>query len=115
MERFVKTDGPPQLDHQFLDTVTQEIEQALVRSAELEAGLESLVIESDFSWKDSFDRLGSSLTRWEERLKDLSRQTAAVEVELQRQESALRDWFAAMGSTRARLAALAVSSSVPLA
>jgi len=113
MERSTKTEMHPPLDRQFLDTVSQEIERALARSAELEAGLEHLVIESDFSWKSAFDRLGSSLSRWEKWLDDLSRQTAAVEVELQRQESALRDWFAAMGTTRARLASLAASSSIP--
>jgi chromosome segregation ATPase len=100
-------ESPPAIDHRFLDTVEQEIQQALARSAELEAGLEHLVIESNSNWQDSFEQLSSSLTRWEKRLDDLSKQTAAVEVELQRQESALREWFAAMGATRSRLSALA--------
>lgn len=110
METAVAAESPA-VDHQFLDTVEQEIQRFLARNAELEAGLEHLVIESNFSWKDSFDRLGSSLTRWEKHLEDLSRQTAAVELELQRQESALRDWFAAMGTTRARLSALVAAKA----
>jgi hypothetical protein len=110
MESTAKTEAPA-IDHQFLDTVEQEISRALALTAELEAGLEHLVIESNPSWMDSFDRLSSSLTRWEKRLEDLSRQTTAVEVELQRQESALRDWFAAMGATRSRLSALAATTA----
>ena len=45
------------LDHTFLDTVEDEIARALRRTAELEAGLEHLVVESGSTWKAGFDQL----------------------------------------------------------
>jgi hypothetical protein len=92
------------LDHAFLNTVEDDIARALQRTAELDAGVEHLVVESGSTWKSGFDQLSASLTNWEKRLGELTRQTAAVEAELLEQENALRTWFLALEAANSNLA-----------
>jgi chromosome segregation ATPase len=103
MENAAITDHRTHLDHGFLDAVEQEIERALQRVNELEAGLEHLVINSNSPWQAAFGQMNSSLKQWESHLDDLTRQTSTFEAELQEQESVLRDWFHALGTTTSKL------------
>ncbi len=93
----------PQVDYEFLNDVEAEIRRALERAVALEAGLASLSTSADNSWQQPFSQMSESLTGWQSRLADLTRQTAALESDLSDQEQAMRGWFQALGITSERL------------
>ncbi|MCE9534017.1 MAG: hypothetical protein K8T89_23275 [Planctomycetes bacterium] len=97
------------VDRAFLDAIDVEIARALEQAGHLEAGLDAFFPEPDSAWQDSFDTMSRNLSVWRDRLEELTRQTAAVETELNDQEHSLRDWFHSLGTTRIRLEHLAAS------
>jgi len=93
-----------QIDHNFLDAVEAELALALQRTREMEAGLDASRLSADPSWQGAFASMSANLADWHSRLAELTRQTAAVESELNEQEQALREWFQALGLTSSQLA-----------
>jgi hypothetical protein len=93
-----------QINHDFLDAVEAELALALQRTREMEAGLDASRLSTDPSWQGAFASMSANLADWHGRLAELTRQTAAVESELNEQEQALREWFQALGLTSTQLA-----------
>jgi hypothetical protein len=110
MENQTLAEPKTNIDNVFLDAVEVEIALALKRTTDLEVGLDSSSFEPDPAWKDAFVTMSANLANWHNRLAELSRQTAAVESELNEQEHALREWFQALGPTSSRLAEAATPS-----
>ena len=81
-----------------------DLASALQRTQEMEERLDASRLAPDPSWQGAFASMSANLADWHGRLAELTRQTAAVESELNEQETALREWFQALGLTSTQLA-----------
>jgi hypothetical protein len=104
MDTPISTEPEHQVDYDFLGAVEAELALALQRTREMEDALDASRLPADPSWQGAFASMSANLADWHSRLAELTRQTAAVESELNEQEQALREWFHMLGLTSSQLA-----------
>ena len=105
MENLPAAESNMHVDHDFLNDVEVEIRRALNNVEELMQSSPEMIKDRDESWKNAFDQMSAHLANWEKKLGELTRETAAVENDLNQQETILRKWFGALKATRSRLTA----------